>query len=371
MKNLNKGFAIVMASLVAGGAFAAEEPTAAAPIQREQTAVRATKKNEKAAKKRVAKRKTKAAVKAGVPADQISTSSSSATSAATVSPGLTAGSSTTQASKVARRPKFTDNLRAAVLFEYYGASVTEPLSGYQTDKKDGFSQGDTAVELYTRATLGYKLTPNLAFNLNAYFLNHGSNYDSTSGMKAGDAEAFAFKPAQSFFQLSVGKFLQSGNFMWNGDFRLYPGLGIEGEGVPVYLRTGQNFFYTLTPQLSLAAYNTIRYYHRTSAVYDRDAAGPNNRIDFRVTLGPAINYQVGDTFGLALSFNKEYSRVHNTGEIAPSDQIRGPIYGQYFELGASWDLHKRVNLNPYVDMFTATPNIEALQMGANLNISIL
>ncbi len=371
MKNLHKSFAIVMASLVAGGAFAVDEPTQNAPIQREQTAVRATKKNEKAAKKRVAKRKAKAAVKAGVPADRISSSSSSATSAATVSPGLTAGASTTQAAKVARRPKFTDNLRAAVLFEYYGASITEPLSGYQTDKVDGFSQGNTAVELYTRATLGYKITPNIAFNLNGYFLNHGSNYDAASGIKSGDAEAFAFKPAQSFFQVSVGKFAEVNNFKWNGDFRLYPGLGIEGEGVPVYLRTGQNFFYTLSPTLSLAAYNTIRYYHRTSAVYDADAAGANNKIDLRITLGPAINYQVGDTFGLSLSFNKEYSRVHNTGEFAPSDQIRGPIFGQYVELGASWDLHKRVNLNPYVDMFTATPNIEAMQMGANLNISIL
>jgi hypothetical protein len=49
----------------------------------------------------------------------------------------------------------------------------------------------------------------------------------------------------------------------------------------------------------------------------------------------------------------------------------GPNDAIFFELGSSWDIVKRVNLNPYVDVYTNTPNIEAWQLGANLALTIL
>ena len=345
------GIALAMASLMIGGAVAA--PAAKKAVAKKATVKASAAKNAASGKK---------ATNPG--ADAIQSSSSSAISASSSSmPGITAGSSTAAAPAVMKKKSVLDRVKAGILFEYYGSSVSEPFSGWQTDKKDGYAQGTYAAELDTRLTVGYAVTDNLTAAVNAYFASYGNNSDDEPG------ENFGFKPARSYLQLKVGKFIQKGNFKWNGDFRAYPGLGVEGEHLPLYLRTGQNVSYSLSPRLTLAAYNTLRFYKRSDVSYDADTK--NKKTDFRVTLSPTIEFQMTDMAGISLSFNKEFSRAHKSSVVADTSYFRGPDYGQYFELGASLDLHKRVNLNPYVDMFTATPNIEAAQIGANLNISIL
>ncbi|MBS1961319.1 MAG: hypothetical protein JST04_03810 [Bdellovibrionales bacterium] len=301
--------------------------------------------------------------------DHLTSPQSSAISAATATssmPGLTAGASTAEAPKALQKKRFIDNVRAGVLLEYYGASISDPLSGWQTDKDDGYAQGGASQELDTRVSLGYALSSNLTVMANAYFWSYS---DSPDGADKG--ETFGFRPADSYLQLKVGKFYQSGKFKWSGDFRMYPGLGKSYPNRVVYLRTGQNLSYAMSSRWTLAAYNTIRYYHMTNGAYDSANDPSGNKVDTIVTVGPAIEYQMLDSVGLSLSFNDAYAHTHNNNTYGTAETYKGSAWGAYFELGSSIDFTKSINLNPYIDMFTHTFNAEAMQIGANLNFTIL
>jgi broad specificity polyphosphatase/5'/3'-nucleotidase SurE len=123
--------------------------------------------------------------------------------------------------------------------------------------------------------------------------------------------------------------------------------------------------------LTLADYNTIRYYYRTDSAYNADHNASGNVIDSRVTVGPALEYQMFDTVGVSLSYNMDFAHTHTNNTIAETEHYRGQTYGAYFEAGGSIDFTKAINLNPYVDMYTHTMNVEAFQLGANLNFTIL
>jgi hypothetical protein len=280
-------------------------------------------------------------------------------------PSLTAGTSAAEAPKSMKKKSALDNIRAGIGLEYYGSSIADPLSGWQTDKDTGFSRGANPAELDTRVTLGYALSSNLTLTANAYFFSYSDNLDGDIG------ERFGFHPAQSFLRLAVGKFVQVGKFKWNGDFRAYPGLGELGDRLPLYLRTGQNFTYALSPRWTLATYNTLRYYYRTESAYNIDRDKTGNQIDFRATIAPTIEFQMLDSAGMALSFNTDFSHTHNNNTIDETANFRGQDFRAYFELGSSIDMTKSINLNPYVDMFTNAMNVEAMQFGANLNLTIL
>jgi hypothetical protein len=308
-------------------------------------------------------------------ADRLSSGQSSAMTAANATTslpsltagGLTAGASTAEAPRnVVAKKRFVDGIRASALFEYYGASVADPLSGRQTDKSTGYGQSATPHELDTRLTLGYALNDNLTASYNAYFFSHGDTIGDN------DAENFRFRAADSFVRLAVGKFYQSGKFRWNGDFRLYPALGSDRPGRLAYYRTGQNFMYSVTSRLTLAAYTSFRYYHNNDSAYSLENDPKGNKLDARFTFGPAVEYQILDTVGIALSFNDEWAHSHRNNSIMETAILTGVAdYGSYFELGASIDASKRININPYLDMFTNAANIDAVQLGANLNFTIL
>ena len=296
-----------------------------------------------------------------------------ATSPATTTtsmPNLNGGNSAADAAKVTKKKTFRDNVRAGILFEYYGSSIADPLNGEQPDHTTGYGIGSFPAELDTHLTLGYALTSNLTFTLNGYFWSYA---DIAPG--ANDGQRFGFRPADSYFKLAAGKFIQAGRFKWSGDFRFYPGLGTDYPRRLFYLRTGQNLSYSLTPRLTLAAYNSLRYYQSAATAYaiDRDPTG--NRIDSRATFGPAIEYQLFDAAGVSLSFNTEFAHTHNNNTISQtSNFFKEPVagfYRSYFELGSSIDVTKFINFNPYIDMYTQSFNVDAMQFGANLNITIL
>ncbi len=390
MKMVNiKNIALAMASLTISGAFAAtpklssgtriaahpqqqDAVTTSSQFQRERPSARARKKNEKVRKNKLRRKRAAAEEE-----DLINASASSATSSSTIAPrapGLGAGTSSTKLGKALKRPTFVDNIRASVLFEYYGSSITDPFSGYQVDRDNGYSQSNDREWLLTRATLGYAVTSNIKVAANAYFLTHGSTYVPETGGNAGDAKAFAFRGDFSFLQVAFGKFAQLGKVKWSGDFRAYPGIGFYGKGTPLLLRTGQNFFLPLSPRFTLAAYNTIRNLRHSSSTFDKadakDTPSPR-RIDYLVTLGPALEFQAADNLGLSLSYNKTIAHDHRRGGWYDGGTLGGVFMQPYFEFGVSWDVVKRVSFNPYVDLLTQTPNVDAMQVGANLNISIL
>lgn len=348
-----KGIALAMAALMASGAFAATTATS----------TKSTTKKVSNIKKTTAK---KATAKATARADSIGASSSSAVSAASSSmPGLTAGSSAAEAPKALKKPSALDKIKFALVFEFYGPSVADPFSGYQPalnpSEGDNYShsQGDDAQDLRTNIILGYRLSDNLTFTLNPVFQTVG---ESASGADKGSM--FRFREEASFVKLGVGKFMQVGKFKWNGDFRVYPGgLGENSKGTPLYLRTGQNLMYSLTPKVTLAAYNTIRYYKHTDTFYE---ANPNG-YDFRATFGPTVEYQVSDSTGLGLTYFTDVRLKKANREF-----VDGPVNAAPFvEAGATIDVSKMVNLNPYIDVYTNTPNIEAWQFGANIALNIL
>jgi hypothetical protein len=270
-----------------------------------------------------------------------------------------------------RKKTALDNVRASIQFEYYGSSIADPLSGQQTDRSTGYSQSDIPSELDTLLTAGYSLSSNLTISYNAYFW---SLADSAPG--ADDGQRFGFRPGDSYLKFGFGKFYQAGKFKWSGDLRFYPGLGGDWNRIPLYIRNGQNLSYALSPRLSLAAYNTIRYYYRTDSAYAIDHDPDGNAYDFRVTLGPAVEYQLFDAVGVSLSFNADFAHSYNndawdeTSNFKTNPVVAG-LYHAYFELGSSIDFTKSINFNPYVDMTTSATNVEAMQVGANLHFTIL
>lgn len=362
MKNF-RGIAAAMTALMASGAFAATTTTG-----------RSTATNIPVVKKLMAKNATaadtakKAAAKRRARSDMLPTTSSSATSSASASASMAgaAGASTMQAPASLKKTSALDKIKFGLVFEFAGPSITDPLSGYQPalSAEDeganyGYSQGNNSQSLNTNIVLGYRISPNLTFVLNPVFQSVG---DSADGQSKGSA--FHLTEENSYMKLSVGKFVKSGKFTWNGDFRIYPGgLGDRTAGRTFYFRNGQNLMYSLTPKVTLAAYNSIRYYQRTDKYYADHPMAYN----WRATVGPALEYQVSDKTGLSLSYNTEF-RVHRgTGEVLDTPIDAAP----FVEAGAVIDASKMVSINPYIDMYTNTPNIEAWQFGATVAFNIL
>jgi hypothetical protein len=356
---MKRGIALVIVGLATHGALAAEtaKPANANAAQMQRMALLKKKKkvtpemttNNRGAPRPLTKRQVKQ--------DSMTSSSSSATTSASL-PGLTAGTSAVDGVKVGAKKSFVDNIRASAVVEFYGASVADPMSGYQTDKTTGYSQGSDPIELQHHLSAGYQVSDNVTLSIDPYFQTIGSSIDGSD-----KGSGFRFREDLSFFNIRFKKFLKTKKFTWNGGLRIYPDLGGERTTErPLYLRHDYNLVYSVAPRMNLAMYNTARYYARTAEHY---AANPD-AFDLRATFGPTVEYQLADNLGSYFSFVTDVRRNHRTGALmeAPTDSV-------YFELGASWDIVKRVNLNPYVDAYTNTPNVEAWQMGANLAITLL
>ena len=360
---MKKSMTVALAGLMATAAMA-ETATKAAPAP---TAANAKKK--KIVQKKPLTRKA-VVTKKEAREDHLNTPQSSAISASnatTSMPALTAGTSAAQAPKALKKKTFVDNVRAGVLFEYYGASIADPLSGQQTDKDKGYGQSGTSQELDTTLTLGYALSSNFTLTYNAYFWAHSNDAGKDSG-----GETFRYRAADSYLKLAVGKILQNGRFKWNGDLRLAPAFGNDRPYRDLYVRNGHNFMYSITPRLTLASYNTIRYYlNKQSAYNDDERSGNLDRPDLRITVSPAIEYQLFDSAGVSLSYNMDFAHTHLNNTFTESDIPLGADYGAYFELGSAIDITKSINFNPYIDMYTNSFNVDAMQFGANLNFSIL
>jgi hypothetical protein len=369
---MKKLVTVACAGLMAASAMA--ETNAADATTTANTATTTTaKKKKKIIQKKSLSRKGAETMKAAKedhltqPAQAASTSAATAT---TSMPAFTAGTTTAEApTAVVKKKSIADRLRAGVQFEYSGSSIADPLNGEQTDHSTGFGEGAFPAELDTRVTAGYALSDQFTISYNAYFWSYA---DSAAN---GKGETFGFRPGDSYLKLGVGKFYQAGNFKWDGDFRLYPGLGKDYDQVVARWRTGQNLHYSVTPRLTIAAYNTIRYYQRTETAYQPDKDKSGKKIDFRVTLGPAVEYQLFDKAGVSLSYNMDLSHAHNNNTFdSTSNLIPEPdagFYRAYFELGGMIDVTKAVYFNPYIDAYTQAFNTDAMQLGANLAITFL
>lgn len=293
--------------------------------------------------------------------DAISNQRSSATRAVHPMGGTTATTAAAVKAPMAKKSPFSIGAN----FYYYGSSLAEPLRSYQSDIDSGEGYSGAPVTLETHFVFAYKLTNNMTISANPYFTSN-ANYRKfnakTNNYDAKDGTPFAL--LSPYLKLAFGKFAQVGKFKWNGDFRVYPGIGAAMHELPLYLRTGQNFYYTLAPKVTLAAYNTIRYYKYTNSLYSRDATKRN----IRITAAPAIEYQAMDNLGLALAYNMEVQHAH-TKTWSPL-QWDNP-YKSYFEAGIAWDITKRVNLTPYIDVYPQKLKAYNSLVGFNLALSIL
>lgn len=364
--NKLKGIAVAMTTLMASGAFAATAvtlPAGAKSVAKKTTSLKAATTKSASAKALLSGGKPESTSRA----DKIGASSSSSSRESSVRAGMTSGSSIADAPSALKKSSALDKMKLGVLFEYYGASVSDPLSGKQTDKKEGWGQSADPIELWTTFNAGYKLSSNLTLSANVNFQTVTDTEDKTAD-DYDPGSKFRFRSDRSYLKLGVGKFVQAGKFKWNGDFRLY-GTGIDSrtDGLQIYFRNGHNFTYAITPKLTLAAYNTLRYYQRSDVAKD---ANPK-AIDLRATVGPAIEYQATDALGLSTSFNMDFARNIRTGSYDETANFKGPDYGSFFEVGASIDATKNINVNPYFDFYPATPNMDAAQMGVNLALTVL
>lgn len=368
--------AVAMAGLIAGSAFAA---TSVAPAKNKII----VKKKAVPAKKLVAKKAP--AVKASAlskpsslsvapkSSDSLKTSASSATSAATLSvPGSSAGTTTKTLGQVAKRPSVADNFRFAVSLEYYGGALSDPFSGYQPDVNTETSQSDATNRLDTHLIIGYKLSPNMTLSLNPYFTSSATSvYKKQKGKGGGQ---MFMKPTASHIRLQFGKFVSKGPFTWNGDIRYYPQVtdDLINSGTTHYLRTGQNFMYAINSKFTLAAYNTIRYYVRDADKLDeaqKESPGDALPAELRVTMSPSLEYQASDNLGFGLSYNMDVNKPYR--QSLGNWVNAGGVDAQYLEFGMTWGITKRIEFNPYIDMYTKHMDPNAMQLGANLSFSIL
>jgi hypothetical protein len=296
--------------------------------------------------------------------DAISTQRSSATRATLPLSGTTATTSAAVQSPMKKKSPFSIGAN----FYYYGSSVSEPFRGYQSNINEGSGYAGDPVSVETHFVFGYKVSDNITVSLNPYFTSNANHrvYNAETGTY--DAQKGTFFALMSpFARVAFGKFVQRGNFKWNGDFRVYPGIGELQHELPIYLRTGQNFFFTLSPKLTFATYSTLRYYRYTNSLWSRN----EGRRDFRVTAAPTLEYQVADSLGLSLAYNMDAFHPHretNRGNWSP---IHWTDNRAFFEAGLSWDVTKRVNLNPFIDVFPRNIKLYNTMLGVNLALSIL
>jgi hypothetical protein len=361
---MKRGIALAIVALATNGALAAETANSLKvnPAHAQRVAMMKKKKKVTPSMTTTQRGAPRPLTKRQEAQDTVKSSASSATTSASL-PGLTAGTSAADAGKVGMKKKsFVDNIRASAVVEFYGASIADPMSGYQTDKTTGYSQGADPIELQHHLSAGYQVTENMSLSVDPYFQTVGA-VANDKGEVTDSGSGFRFREDLSFFNIRFRKFAKTKSFTWAGGLRIYPDLGGERTAErPLYLRHDYNLVYGIAPRMNIAMYNSARYYVRTAEHY---AANPDS-FDLRATFGPTVEYQVTDSLGSYLSFVTEVRRNHRTGKMmdAPTDSV-------YFELGGSWDIVKRVNLNPYVDMYTNTPNLEAWQFGANLALTIL
>jgi hypothetical protein len=267
-----------------------------------------------------------------------------------------AGSSTAQVPS-AKRKRALDKFSAAVFFEFFGPSVSDPFSGYMPDTSTGYSQGNVAQELGTYINLGYRLNNRLLLIASPYFVTRGQSADGSDSSKF-----MSFDGSNSSIRLLSSRFAKSGNLTWNGDFRIYPGgLGEPTKNRRAYLRTGQNLVYSVSPRLTFAAYNTLRYYNFSS---DHFANGQNmTTFNLRATFSPAVEYRFSDMFTGSLSYNMDVRHQQKTGKIVSASP--------YFEAAGIISTAKWLFLNPFIDVYPKHANIEAWQLGANVMFTIL
>lgn len=312
-----------------------------------------------------------AAVATAPAADSLTSTSASASRAsapttalvAPVTAGVTTAAAPSASKSLLDREKFRLNLN----FYYYGSSISEPFGGYQPDVSSNYAQSENSdpVTLETHLAIGYKFHPNMTFSVNPQFRTVAA-----SSYKQGEAAlAKYFTPIASFVRLNFGKFYKSDKFTWNGDLRYYPGVTDDLKGTPLYLRTGQNFMYSVSDKVTLAAYNTVRYYKRTDSAYEKAFAKGQDLFNWRLTASPTIEYQARDNLNLSVSYNMDV--IHNSTESF------GPRFWNdnnftYTELGAVWNITPTIEFNPYVDVFTSNnANFNTSQLGANLTFTLL
>ncbi len=296
--------------------------------------------------------------------DAISTQRSSATRAVLPMSGTTVTTAAAVQPPMAKKSPFSIGTN----FYYYGSSLSEPFRGYQSDFGAGSGYAADPVSLETHFIFGYKVTNNITVSLNPYFTSNANYREYNPETDSYDAKpGTQFAWLAPFARVAFGKFVQNGNFKWNGDFRVYPGIGKLQHELPVYLRTGQNLFYSLTPKLTLASYNTIRYYRYTNSRWERKTGTR----DLRLTASPTLEYQAADSLGLSMSYNIDAFHPHSESNRGKWSPIHWVDNRAFIETGVSWDITKKINLNPYVDIFPRNIKLYNTMLGVNLALSIL
>jgi len=361
--------AAVTAALLASPVFAAQTSKAKAVSKKTIVATKSKKstrqKSNPKAKNLVVRNVTPSTqVYRAKQSDAISNQRSSATRAVHPMGGTTATTAAAVQPPMAKKSPFSIGTN----FYYYGSSLSEPTRGYQSNFGEGSGYAADPVSLETHMIFGYKVTDNITVSLNPYFTTSANHreYDKETGTyKSVQGNQFAL--LAPYAKVAFGKFVQQGRFKWNGDFRVYPGIGALQHELPIYLRTGQNFFFTLGKKTTLAIYNTVRYYRYTNSLWSRN----ENKRDLRLTASTSPEYQAADTVGLALSYNMDVFHPHGQTDLGNWSPIHWKDYQPYVEAGISWDINKRVNLTPYVDVYLNNIKTYNTMLGVNLALSIL
>lgn len=372
MKKVN-AIAVAVASILAGYSVADDTTAVSTAAKPKAKLVQKKKISNKTIKTHAAQAPAKAqpkklnAASAGTQqrADQVASSSSSASRVAipsqvSAAPAVNAGTSTAQAPSQGKKT-FADRIVLSADLSYYGGSVKEPFSGYQTDPDTGFDGG--AVELDTHVMIGYKATDNLTFSLNPQWqtIPNSKSYNAeTDSYDAQKGEGFTL--LSPYVKLGVGKFVKTKSFKWNGDFRIYPGITDAQKlgGISASFRSGQNFMFTVTPKLTLAFYNIVRAYALNSDASD-------SATNLSLEAYPALEYALKDTLVLSVGYDL-YAKHHQDDTWGSWNNG-----GTYLEPGIAWDVTPKINFNPYIDIYTGNRGaiVDTTRWGANVIFSIL
>lgn len=252
---------------------------------------------------------------------------------------------------------------------YTGSTLREPLAGYQPDKDTGYDSG--SAELVTHFVLGYKLSSNLSLSLNPQLATTPNYRTYNSDTDSYDSQEGRFmKPVGSFLRLKVGSFYKDSIFNWTGDFRFYPSITddlkgekdkVTGEYKDQYnlIRSAQNFTWTVTPKLSLALENTLRFYVRPSAFQ-------NTRDSIQAQTLPTVYYSLTDVFQIYSQYSMRARNKYGQSFFDWSN------HSTYLETGFNIEAGKGFSFNPFVTVYPGNHvNMDTSQWGLNIFWSIL
>lgn len=241
---------------------------------------------------------------------------------------------------------FGDRVSLNYFAIFYGPSVGEPSSYQATPTGERDENRPLLVKNYLSA--GYRLSDYVSASATGYWA-----WRPVLGQ-----QVFMRDP---YVRIGHSSLINSGNFNLYADARLH--FPITAGSREMDMLAGLQTFQMATYQLGASRWTLGLYGSARFNVYGVQGIG---NPDLELYIGPNVNYQVSRNLALTLLY--EMGTTHYYGD----DPMNFYSEGSDLEPGLSWDITPRINVNPYLTIYTGEKiSFDTTAFGMTLSLSLL